>query len=114
MYVYMCMPNSDIRSLSLPYSVRLGVVVSVSNEGDRTYSHLGDGRQACLQGSSCPTATGVHLGSLEDSEFSNSLWQGFPVVPVLRHGNLFFYFFFSLKLLFQRTADILSWEEPPG
>lgn len=24
MYVYMCMPNSDIKSLSLPYSVRLG------------------------------------------------------------------------------------------
>lgn len=68
-----------------------GVVVSVSNEGNRTYSHLGDGWQACLQGSSCPTVTGVHLGSLEDSESSNSLWQGFLVVLVLRHSNYFFF-----------------------
>lgn len=49
-YTCACPTLTSESYLSLPYSVRLGVVVSVSSEGDRTYSHLGRGPRACLQG----------------------------------------------------------------
>lgn len=49
-YTCACPTLTSESYLSLPYSVRLGVVVSVSNECDRTYSHLGHGPRACLQG----------------------------------------------------------------